>query len=540
VSDFLDVYGRLHPLVLHLPIGMLVALALLELAVLFAHLELGRRALGLLVSVTALSALLAASTGWVLGQGGDYDGEVFFRHRNLGLAVAGASVVFALLHGASSGGQRPGLLRAYRAFLFLSTALLVPAGHLGATLTHGAGFLLGGQAAPETAAPKATPQAEAPAAPSSATFATTILPIFQERCSACHGETKRKGKLALHDAASILKGGSLGPVFVPGDPAQSEMVHRLRLPLSDEEHMPPEGKPQPTEEEIRRIEAWISAGAPFDGPLALVPAPGTDPDAGPGSTGSLESSGAAPIAAEPALQPSAEALAALAAARVHVERLDPLAGGLWIDFTALAADTDDALARPLLEPVTPFVAQLGLARTRVGAGMLELAARMPALARLDLRAAPIDDAALAVLRGHAALQELVLAQTQLSDASVETLLSLPALERVVLWQSGITSEGRARLAQERPELSIEAGDTPDSAALETEGELVFTSDRPLPGAEAAGADPLAAVNTTCPVSGSPVNPKYRVVYGGKVIGFCCPECPKAFWADPHACLTRLK
>ena len=51
---------------------------------------------------------------------------------------------------------------------------------------------------------------------------------------------------------------------------------------------------------------------------------------------------------------------------------------------------------------------------------------------------------------------------------------------------------------------------------------------------------LAPVNTVCPVSGSPVNPKYRVVYDGKVIGFCCPECPKAFWADPEACLAKLR
>jgi hypothetical protein len=62
----------------------------------------------------------------------------------------------------------------------------------------------------------------------------------------------------------------------------------------------------------------------------------------------------------------------------------------------------------------------------------------------------------------------------------------------------------------------------------------------LPGSEGNGADALAAKNTVCPVSGSPVSPKYRVIWGGQVIGFCCPECPKAFWADPDAFLAKVR
>jgi YHS domain-containing protein len=37
-----------------------------------------------------------------------------------------------------------------------------------------------------------------------------------------------------------------------------------------------------------------------------------------------------------------------------------------------------------------------------------------------------------------------------------------------------------------------------------------------------------------------VNPKYAVVFEGKVIGFCCPNCPKEFWADPKAFAEKLK
>jgi YHS domain-containing protein len=30
-----------------------------------------------------------------------------------------------------------------------------------------------------------------------------------------------------------------------------------------------------------------------------------------------------------------------------------------------------------------------------------------------------------------------------------------------------------------------------------------------------------------------------VVYEGKVIAFCCPNCPKQFWTDPQKFLAAL-
>ena len=44
------------------------------------------------------------------------------------------------------------------------------------------------------------------------------------------------------------------------------MIQRLLLPLTDDDHMPPEGKPQPTRAEIVALAWWIERGAPADGP----------------------------------------------------------------------------------------------------------------------------------------------------------------------------------------------------------------------------------------------------------------------------------
>ncbi|HIA38713.1 MAG TPA: YHS domain-containing protein [Planctomycetes bacterium] len=40
------------------------------------------------------------------------------------------------------------------------------------------------------------------------------------------------------------------------------------------------------------------------------------------------------------------------------------------------------------------------------------------------------------------------------------------------------------------------------------------------------------VSSECPVTGKIVDPKYTIVYQGKEILFCCPNCPKIFWEDP--------
>jgi len=540
VSDLVSVLGRSHPLLLHLPIGMLVALVLIELLGLVRREPLPRAVVGPLVSLTALSAVVTAGTGWLLSREG-YGGEVVTDHRNLGIAVAVASTLFALAHRA----ERVG---AYRLLLLVAAGLLLPTGHLGASMTHGEGFLTEPLRRKEPArerpvAPPVKAPVEAPVEPPAervepelpppeplaalpSTYESEIAPIFETTCVKCHGEAKQKAKLALHTALGIQQGSLAGSVLVPGDLEGSEIWYRMSRPLDDEDHMPPEGKPQHSERDLRTIEAWILAGAPFEGRVELNVAAAAPADVEP----ELELEGPARVGA-----PDPAAVAALTRELVHVERLDRETGLLWVDFSAVAAATDDAFATRLLEPFAQHVAQLNLSRTGVGAATLELCARMPHLARLDLRATGVGDTELAALADHARLVELVLAQTALSDAAVDTLLALPALEHVFLWSSGIGPDGRARLARERPTLSVNDGQRPAAAVLEEEPEVELK--RPLPAGESAA---LAPINASCPVSGSPVDPAFRVVHDGRVIGFCCPDCPGKFWDDPAAFAAKLE
>lgn len=509
MEGLLGVFGRFHPVLLHLPIGLLAGLVLLEAVALARKQAPAPR---LLVNFAAFAALLAAASGWVLHEEPDYEGgRVLERHEYLGLAVAGCALLAAGLR--ARGGAA-----AYRAALLATAALLVPAAHFGATMTHGEGFLLEPLREPEAPPPPVVPEPE-PHGPTLASYAEHLAPFFEARCVSCHGERKKKGGLRLDSPAAIAKGGKGGDALVAGDTEGSELLIRMRLPLADEDRMPPEHKAQPSAAEIELVRAWIAAGASFDAPFQLAEGQAL-PEPPP------------PPVAEEELGPAPErALAALRERLVHVQTVSAESQELWVDFAAPAAAIRDEDARKLLDPLTDHVAELSLARTRIGDHALETVAEMPLLRRLDLRGTAVTDAGLARLRGHPLLAELVLARTKLTDAALETILELPALERVWLWESGVSAAAVARLRSERPRLQVVDGGESPAAALESEGELTFSGDAP-PLDASPPADGLAPVNDVCPVSGKPALAQYSVVFEGRVIAFCCPNCPKEFWADP--------
>jgi hypothetical protein len=61
--------------------------------------------------------------------------------------------------------------------------------------------------------------------------------------------------------AHLMRGGDDGAVVAPGNPKESDILRRLRLPASDDDSMPSDGDKPLTPEEIQMIERWIGAGA---------------------------------------------------------------------------------------------------------------------------------------------------------------------------------------------------------------------------------------------------------------------------------------
>lgn len=256
-TGWLAVFGRAHPLLLHLPLGVLPAVALLEFGTLLLRRAPPRGSIAALAWFGALTAAAATASGLVLANE-DYGGPVIGQHKVLGIALSATALLTAVL------ALLPKRLP-FRLALAATLGLMLPTGHLGGTMTHGRDFLF----APLREAPPVAvvlpPDADTPPPPPppGSDYERVIAPLLQQYCAKCHSEEKSKAELILTSPEAIRRGSEVGPVLVPGKPDESLLLTRCELPLDDDDRMPPADKPQPSADDVAALRAWIAAGAPF-------------------------------------------------------------------------------------------------------------------------------------------------------------------------------------------------------------------------------------------------------------------------------------
>jgi hypothetical protein len=96
-----------------------------------------------------------------------------------------------------------------------------------------------------------------PASGEQLVYADIVSPILERRCIQCHKQSKSKGKFRMDTYELLVKGGTEGSGIAPGKSADSNIIIRMELPKDDEEHMPPEGKPDIEDSEVAVIKWWI-------------------------------------------------------------------------------------------------------------------------------------------------------------------------------------------------------------------------------------------------------------------------------------------
>lgn len=525
--DILAVFGRMHPMVLHLPIGLLMGLGLMEF---LAARKRGGPAARAWYLLAAITAFIAAASGWRLHEEAGYASSTTMeRHEWIGVGTMVVTIISCVF-------RYRGKIKQARWALAMACLLLLPTGHLGAEMTHGKGFLLEpleSRASSNEYQPRVVPVYE-PSADQGhqlASYEQHIAPLLEARCTKCHGSRKVKGELRLDSMENIRLGGESGAIL--GSTAEeSELYKRLLLPLEHDDHMPPESKTQLLDSEIDLLGQWLDAGAPFEEGFALKDGNPLPEPPQPSAEGEKDE---AVVAQDASLNP--EYLAAidnLRAALVHVQPVEPNSTLLWIDFAAIADQADDTLLAQLLSPLANHIAELSLSRSIMTDASMEWIATLPALTHLDLANTAITDDGLQHFVDHPSLQQCILSRTKVGTSSLTLLQELPSLTHLWLWDTNLTAEDIATLREARPDVLLVAGDSFEETPLEVEPDLVFSGDAPLVDAPLTPLAPtsLQPINTMCPVSGKAVDARYTVVHEGKVIGFCCPNCPKTFWEDP--------
>ncbi|MCU1225136.1 MAG: hypothetical protein JWQ42_3229 [Edaphobacter sp.] len=417
-ADWQQFLGRFHPLVVHLPIGLILLVPLLEAA--GRYRPALREAASLVLVLSFVSCVGALTLGYLLAYGSGDTGAIVTRHMWGGISLTIGVLLCLLVRPRWISGD---LRHVYPGLLMCVLLLLAWAAHQGGSLTHGNNYLT------EYLPPQlkrwpgiGTVQAKTPLAPDSF-YARHINPILDANCVACHGEGKVKGGLRVDSYELLMKGGKDGPAIVPKKPERSLLLNRVTLPSDHKKFMPAEGKPPLKPQEIAWITAWVLQGA---SPTATSV---------PGIVIQEESREAPP---QPVGDYSGMTSQIAQMAKSQGAKLVPVSNkpgdGLILSAVDAAGSFGDAQLA-LFEKFAPYIVEAELGRTAVTDGCFDTLGKFTHLRALHLEGTAVTGIGLAKLAPLSQLTYLNLSETKVTKAEVAPLGSMKNLSHLYLYNT---------------------------------------------------------------------------------------------------------
>lgn len=447
ILEWLQPLGRMHPMLLHFPIVLLLVALVME----FFKFKIKDESKGFYRSITDRilfsGIVLAAITvimGIFLSLEDSYEGgEVLNWHKWSGVSIVFlSSLIFTFRN---SNWYKDGVAKAGAIVLSLSIVL---AGHFGAVLTHGENFVL-------------EPLIKTPLVPidQALVYDHVIQPIFQEKCVSCHSDEKLKGKLKLTDSVSIMKGGKTGKLYVPGDPKVSLLLERIHMPLSDKKHMPPSGKPQLTQDEIRILFQWIKDRPDFRKKLVDLPADD--------SLRILAASRFKPALKQHEVYDFAAAdPEIIAGLNTFYRRVSPVSlesPALTVSFFSRNAFNSKSLEE--LSEIKNQIVSLRLSRMPVKDDDLKFVSKLKELEKLDLNFTDISGSGLKELSTLKKLQVLSLSGTRVNLQQLLPLVANKNLRELSVWNTSLSEKDVLQLKSTNTSLNIITGFKDDGTTL---------------------------------------------------------------------------
>ncbi|HRH58929.1 MAG TPA: hypothetical protein PL045_00025 [Chitinophagaceae bacterium] len=448
ITEFL---GHFHPLLVHLPIGILLVALLLQWMGRKEKYKSFSSAVPVVLLAGALSALAACITGYLLSISDDYDESLVSWHMWMGIATA---LVSLMLYAKEKNPQ----FAINKKILSLGLLVLIfVTGHLGGSLTHGSDYLSkplknifsNDTVSAATIQPLANVQ-EAMA------YTDVVKPILATKCYSCHGANKQKGGLRMDDSLRLMKGGKDGKIILPGNTGESELIKRLLLPVDNDDHMPPKEKPQPTEQQIALLQWWISQGAGFDKKVkdmqqdekirpALLALQNAAPE--------IKESSYLP--AEPAAPADAKLIQQLKQAGILVLPVAQNSNYLKVSF--ITDTTADAKDMQLITQLKEQLVSLQLSNTNADDSALTAISQCTTLVKLFLDSTRITDYGLAKLNTLSNLRYLNLVGTNITSKGLMQLTNLKNLQSLYLYQTKVAANDWAILQQAFPKTYLDSG-----------------------------------------------------------------------------------
>lgn len=433
--------GRFHPLVVHLPIGLLLIAFIMEIV--------GRKSkdkghllksVPFVLGVGIFSAVFAALTGYLLSLSGGYGEDAVSLHQWIGISTVVLSIITYLC--------RKGK---YYLFIFTVSILgVIITGHLGGNLTHGADYLT--EHLPQLLKSDKNAGVREPNFEEASLFPDIISPILKDKCQSCHNASKMKGELRMDSYELLLKGGENGAVVSSGDARNSEMIRRVNLPEDNDDTMPPEGKKRLTNEEIELLEFWIDSGLTNDKQLSDL---SLDERLKGIMQGRLASKVKVlnPVFNKKIRQASTENIERLMAQGFSVLPIAADSPFLQVSYFN-RLDSLDKEKTDLLKSVAPQIVWLDLSGINIKDwGFLS---DLTNLVRLHLKSTTLGDNELDFLRAEN-LEYLNLFETQVSKSALQKTVEFDQLKSLYLGKTEVTESDLAGLEQTNPSLSVDFG-----------------------------------------------------------------------------------
>lgn len=411
-ADWLQFLGRFHPLLVHLPIGLIVLWPLLEIG--GTKRPAFREAAGFVLQLAVATCLAAILFGLLLAHGSGEIGTTVTRHMRGGIALALELLLALSVRDSWLAGQGS---RWYFLLLTAALATLLWTAHQGGSLTHGSDYLT-------RYMPQGLRGFLAPSAVSShpnSFFARQIFPVLDTKCVACHGTNKEQGGLRLDSYESLMAGGKDGIVIAPRNPDSSLLLKKVTLPPSDPHFMPAEGRTPLTPDEVSRIRGWVQAGA---SPEAVRV---------PGVSLAEDREEPPPVGDYSALMTEIRSIEESQGAKLVPVSANP-ADGLILRTIDVAAGFDDAQLKKFRR-FAPFIVEAELGRTSVTDASIDTLIQFKNLRALHLESTAVTGRTLRKLSALPQLSYLNLSATKVTSDALAPLKSMPNLRHLYLFET---------------------------------------------------------------------------------------------------------
>ena len=452
IPPLLKVVGRTHPLLLHFPIVLLILAFVMEFFKKQFQIE-EKSFKKLTAFVLFAGSLTSASTvifGLFLSQEEGYAGDTLQWHKWTGIA---ASFLSCGLVWAYSENIRAIILKTVMAITFV---FLMVAGHYGAGLTHGDGFLLEPLASGEK-------EENRPDLKNALVYDDLVKPVLKDKCFSCHNPDKAKGQLVMTEINALKKGGKTGKLFIEGKSGESLMIKRLLLDIEHKHRMPPKGKPQLNEDEVAFISAWIDNGASFTTKLSAIPA--TSKIHGIASTlyGGLAQETFTFNPADEAVVTKLNNTYRLVSRVAY--------GSPGLDVSLFGRDAFNRKSLEELVSIAEQIVHLNLSGMNITDADMALITGFPNLRQLNLNYTPITDKGLKDISKLKDLESIMLSGTGVTTAGIAKLSFLKKLRNVYTWNTSVQPRSSDSLMKKYPQLHIETG-------FENDGKDTLTLNNP--------------------------------------------------------------